>query len=500
MNDTRQKKLSGASLGHTARLRFAALAAGAAALVSLYFLAGHKLDLGVGSSALAGQWKAAASSQDGVVEFSLATDRRHLLRGGDGLVRLELQLKAIAPVGAGTRQPTDFVVVLDRSGSMGSERKMEHAREAVVGLIDRLQPEDRFALVVYDDRVEVPIPLAAATAGARERWKAIAGGIGPLGSTNLSLGLDAGLGLLAEKRLRGSGRLVLISDGLANQGDTSREGLLGRAAGGAALAPLTAVGVGADFDENLMGALADAGGGNFYFLRDAIALAQVFEGELGATRDTVAQAVEVAISLPAGVELEDAAGYPVERSGHIWRFRPGGLFAGQERSLWLTLAVAEGPGSHRDLGKVIVSYQAGGTAQELRPLPSPDVTVVEDEATFVAGLDRERFRRAVVEEEYGKLQQKVAAEVKAGRRDAAKAEIAAYEGKYRQLNAQVQDAELERNLAEAKAMDAKVDDAFRGADQAQKQNSLSKTNQAAGWDKRRAGAKKAPEASPPGGN
>ncbi len=73
--------------------------------------------------------------------------------------------------------------------------------------------------------------------------------------------------------------MVLISDGLANQGDTTREGLLRRAGESAGLtAPLTAIGVGVDFDENLMGALADSGGGNFYFLRDAVALAQVFEG------------------------------------------------------------------------------------------------------------------------------------------------------------------------------------------------------------------------------
>lgn len=492
MNDDEKTKI----LGTTARLRFAALALAGAAALSLLLFAGDRLDLGFGSSALAGTGKGAVSAGDGQVTFSLAADRRHLLRGGDGLVRLELQLRALAPVGTASRQPTDFVVVLDRSGSMGGEQKMEHAREAVIGLIERLQPEDRFALVVYDDRVEVPIPLAPATPAARERWKSVAAGIGPMGSTNISLGLDTGLGLLGERQA-GAARVLLISDGLANQGDTSREGLLRRATISAdRAAPLTAIGVGFDFDENLMGSLADSGGGNFYFLRDAIALAQVFEGELGATRETVAQTVEVAVSLPAGVELRDAAGYPVERSGHIWRFRPGSLFAGQERRLWLTLAVAESAGTHRDLGKVIVRYEAGGSSRELRPLPAPDVTVVADEAAFLAGLDAERFSRAVVEEEYGKLRQQVAAHVKAGRQEAAKSEIAAYSGKVGHLNAAVGSEELKRNLEDARSLAASVDDAFEGEGQQLKQNSLSKTNQSAGWDARRAGAKKLPPPQP----
>lgn len=494
MNDQKKTK----PLGHTLRLRLGALLAFGLAALSLLLLAGHRLDLEIGSAALAGTSKGTVTSGDGAVELSLAADRRHLLRGGDGLVRLELQLRALAPAGQAPRQPTDFVVVLDRSGSMGSEQKMEHAREAVIGLIERLRPEDRFALVVYDDRVEVPIPLAPATLSARARWKNVAAGIGPLGSTNISLGLDTAIGLLESQRHAGAARLVLISDGLANQGDTSREGLLRRATASAdRAAPLTAIGVGFDFDENLMGSLADSGGGNFYFLRDALALAQVFEGELGATRETVAQVVEVEIALPAGVELSDAAGYPVTRSGHRWRFRPGSLFAGQQRRLWLTLAVAEGAASHRELGKVMVSYEAGGRSHALRPLPSPDVTVVADEATFLAGLDRERFSSAMVEEEYGKLRQKVAAYVKEGRKEAAQSEIAAYAGKVGHLNAAVGSEELKRNLEDARELATSVDDAFKGEGQQLKQNSLSKTNQSAGWDARRAGAKKLPPAKPP---
>jgi Mg-chelatase subunit ChlD len=440
------------------------------------------------------------SSADERLSLEIALDRKNLLRGGDGLVRVELQLKGAALAGPATRQPTDFIVVLDHSGSMADYDKIVHAREAVAGLIDRLEDDDRFGLVIYDDRYEIPIPLAPATPESRRRWKSIVAGVGPVGGTAMSLGLDAGLGVLAERRRGAAARMLLISDGLANQGDTSREGLLGRAAKGADLAaPLTAIGVGNDFDENLMGALADSGGGNFYFLRDAVALAQVFEGELGATRETVAELVEVEVALPAGVELVDAAGYPVEKDRHVYRFRPGSVFAGQERRIWLTLKVGGDVLGTCDLGKVVLGYQLRGAKHQLKPLPTPDVERVADEASYLAGIDRERWGRSVVDEEYGQLRQKVAEHVKAGRRDEAKSEIAAYASKNAALNDKLQNEEVRQNLAETKELEATVDDAFVGADQKLKQNSLSKSNQSAGWDSRRAGAKKLPPAEKPKG-
>ena len=85
----------------------------------------------------------------------------------------------------------------------------------------------------------------------------------------MSSGLDAAFAMIDVARTGGrTPRVVLISDGLANQGDASREGLVGRAARAArGEYALSTVGVGADFDEGLMAALADAGTGNFHSWR-----------------------------------------------------------------------------------------------------------------------------------------------------------------------------------------------------------------------------------------
>ncbi|MGH7893247.1 MAG: hypothetical protein ACREQL_01180, partial [Candidatus Binatia bacterium] len=77
----------------------------------------------------------------GAVTFTGHLDRTSVLRGGDGLVRMELVMAAKPDPGRSTvRRPTDLVIVLDRSGSMMGE-KIEHARAAVRELVRQLGPE-----------------------------------------------------------------------------------------------------------------------------------------------------------------------------------------------------------------------------------------------------------------------------------------------------------------------------------------------------------------------
>ena len=107
----------------------------------------------------------------GPVGLSLQLDRHSVLEGGDGLVRVELVLRGEASQNdVATRVPTDFVVVLDRSGSMQG-RPLELAKAAVHTLVQGLSPDDRFALVSYANRSRTDIPLVASTPGARARWK-----------------------------------------------------------------------------------------------------------------------------------------------------------------------------------------------------------------------------------------------------------------------------------------------------------------------------------------
>ncbi len=150
------------------------------------------------------------------------------------------------------------------------------------------------------------------------------------------------------------------------------------------------------------------------------------------------------------------------------------------------------------LGKVALGYQA--RRPELtawRRLAAPDAWFGwRDEMHFVAGIDHERWSRSVVEDDYGKLQQKVAEHVKAGDREAAKQEIAIYEGKVEQpqFHGAKPGGQPEPRRRQ-EGWKPRSTTPSPAQDQAAKQNSLSKTNQAAGWDKR-GGAKKAAPPKP----
>lgn len=429
----------------------------------------------------------------GRLTFTGNLDRTSVLRGGDGLVRMELVMRAASDAEhiAAVRKPTDLVIVLDRSGSMMGE-KIEHARAAVRELIGQLGSDDRFALVSYANFPTLDVPFAVADADARATWLARVATIAADGGTNISGGLDMAMDLIESSRRAGrSPRAVLISDGLANQGDPSNEGLLrraGRAARGEYV--LSTVGVGSDFNEYLMTSLADAGTGNYYYLRGGEELASVFSREFDAARTTVAAALAVEVDPADGVRVVDAGGYPLEQSGSTMRFRPGSLSAGQERRVWLTLQVPNGEVGEHDLGRVTLAYGEGASRTTLGLSGLPRIACVAAEDDFYARIDPSTWARSVVVDDYNKMQAEVAQEVKAGRRDAALGRLKKFKDEAEALNTRMRAPAVAAQLGVADRLERDVAAAFEGENQAAKQNALSKEKSADAVDSRRVGAKK----------
>ena len=238
-----------------------------------------------------------------------------------------------------------------------------------------------------------------------------------------------------------------------------------------------------------MSALADAGTGNYYYLENSEELASVFAKEFDATRETVATAVAVVVEPGDGVELLDAAGYPLERDGRKVRFRPGTLSSGQERKVWLTFRVPNNEIGEFDLGKITMTYQAGGKQHRLSLSEVPRVACVTKANEFFASVDKEAWEAAVLDEEYNRLQQDVAQSVREGRRDEALARIHQYRDTTSTMNERIKSEAVMDNMMQLRALEVEVDDAFRGVNQPEKQNLLSKTKQAAGRDGRRKGSK-----------
>jgi Ca-activated chloride channel family protein len=431
------------------------------------------------------QWIRNAGS---AVGFAATLDRGAVARGSDGLVRVELVMKA-DQVAEQARVASDFVVVLDRSGSMAGER-IAQARAAITTLLGQLSERDRFALVTYDDSPQVAIPLSLATPGSKREWRNVVSDIETGDSTNMSGGLDEGLALMQAGRQAGrAGRVILLSDGHANAGDTSPEGLRerGKRASQHELV-LSTVGIGTGFNEFLMSQVADAGTGNFHYLADNSSLASIFERELSSTRATVASALRVNIAPGSGVAVVDAAGYPLETGDAGTSFQVGSLYSGQERRVWLTLRVPVEREAELQLGELQLSYVEAGASKQLALGHGLALKCVSDEATALASIDKSAWERSVAQEEWGRVQQEVARAVHEGQRQQAIWALQTYRAKQAAVNSTVGSVAVSKTLAETEAVERQVVDAFAGENQAWKQNAFSKQNLAEGRGKRRVGS------------
>jgi len=225
-----------------------------------------------------------------------------------------LQLSVITPESTTPgRRPMNLAVVLDRSGSMGTEQKMEYARAAVRSLVDQLRSDDVLSIVIYDDVVEVL--RSACRVGNKEEVRRLIDEVAPRGWTNLGGGMIEGFRQVQKNSSRGFvNRVILVSDGLANRGITDPVELAGIARRYRnASVSLTAIGVGLDYNENLMVSLAESGGGNYYFVEHPRHLASMFRREFDGLQCLVAQNASIELK-PASRSFSAVAGPTPGRS------------------------------------------------------------------------------------------------------------------------------------------------------------------------------------------
>ena len=302
------------------------------------------------------------------------------------LVELEAPPAAQKP----TRDPVNLCFVLDRSGSM-SGTKLELAKRAIETAVDRLLPSDRFAIVCYDDRIDVVVEGTSASREAKtnamERLRAIdargstdLGGGYLRGAEQVALGIpshaDAGPGtdpLGAMQRMAWNSaagdetptqpsinRILLLTDGLANQGITDPEELTRHASELRARGVTTTTfGVGEAFDESLLQSMADAGGGHFYFIGNAQQIQDLIASEVGELLQVVARDVNLVITAPDGLEPRTLSPYGIERRGSRHHVLLGDLVAEQRIEVVLRLKFQYGPVG-QELGILVAATDRDG--------------------------------------------------------------------------------------------------------------------------------------------
>ncbi len=301
---------------------------------------------------------------------------------------LQITLTAPRDVGESFRRPVGLGVVMDVSGSMQARGRMDYAKKAARLLASSVEPDDTYALVTFNDEAHVVVPAASIT----DPWpvhQAI-DAIWEGGGTNLYAGLEKGAAEL-RRSLRPDqvGRVVLLSDGYANKGITDPE-TMGRFVSALASQGVTvsAVGLGTEYNEDLLQRLADLGGGTYDYVDDPKELSQVFADELERSASVVARGTRVTVTLPPGVEGLEVIGWDAETTPEGFSVWMGDVYAGDARKIIARVRITGSAAPAMDVSKVTVSYtdmidQRAATGTVLARAQS-----TTDPAQVAASIDR----------------------------------------------------------------------------------------------------------------
>lgn len=300
-----------------------------------------------------------------VVDGAATLDRPKVVQGYDGPVYVLIDFKAIhRDMEEGARPDLNLGLVLDRSGSMNGEGKMTFLKRAADLAVDQLQASDHLSVVEYDDQISVLWPSGPLENPSQV--KSLIAGLSPRGSTNLTGGMMKGVSEVARSldRLDSDdnvvSRVLLLSDGLANQGVTNpREiaNLVREAkANGVRISTL---GLGRDYDEDLMQLIAENGGGHYYYIENPQQIGRIFQEELRTLFQTVARDAKIRLETSKdvdGVEIVSFGDRALVSGGEV---DLGDFYSEEERTLVLRIDPDDDAFDQRgtvDLGDISFSY------------------------------------------------------------------------------------------------------------------------------------------------
>lgn len=293
------------------------------------------------------------------LSLSTQLDRRFFSpNGGDAY--LEVDVAATARAAAHT--PVNAILILDCSGSMEGP-KFDAARRAGQLLAFALTPLDRLGIVAFSSDARAVLPARSMDTAGRAAAVLAIGNLQVEGGTNLSAAFD-----LAAEELgagRGSGRIdkvFLASDGQANEGISDRRRLLQLAARELGAATVSTFGLGDDYDEEFMNALAAERGGRARYIASAELLPEAVRDELSRATAVAARNVRLRVSGLSGAEVARVLGYELEDG---WARLPD-FAAGEERQVMAKLSLPHGRGELQ-LAQVEVRFEdERGETHELR--------------------------------------------------------------------------------------------------------------------------------------
>jgi Ca-activated chloride channel family protein len=295
------------------------------------------------------------------------------------------------------RVPLNLALVIDTSGSMGDENKLNYVKQAAIAMLKRLRPEDRLAIITYDTSAKVVLPSSPVRMEREARW--LIESLRANGGTNLGAGLSEGYRQLREfAGPSTTNRLLLLSDGKANTGITSSAELsrmvLAQADAGISL---SSFGVGLDFNEDLLAALSESGRGMYYFIDHPESMEAILAKEFNSVERLVAADIKVTVTLGGDMVIEQVFANNFTINGNTVSVRFGDLAAGERRRMQIRFQPRRRrPGSVNNAARVDVSYTIPGDSGSGSLSRGVGLAYIENAKTAEANLNRDVAERSAV--------------------------------------------------------------------------------------------------------
>merc|ERR1712000_193830 len=252
------------------------------------------------------------------------------------------------------RAPIVLVAVVDKSGSM-SGAKMKSLKKTLEFIVAELGKNDMLGIVEYDTHVSTSLPMTKMDQNGKQLAQQVVTKLETGSATNLSGGLLEGLRLIPnDLQTNVVSSVLLLTDGLANHGITSTQGIISMIhkaqADGYGKCTVNTFGFGSDHDAKMLKDLSDAAEGMYYFIENEDSIATAFADCLGGLLSVVAQGIEI--------KLESVDGHLIDRvwtvkpvseltAQRVYRISMGDLQEGEERDvpfeISLPIVTASGP-------------------------------------------------------------------------------------------------------------------------------------------------------------
>jgi Ca-activated chloride channel family protein len=357
------------------------------------------------------------------LSFEALASSEHVLSSAENFV-LYVLLEAVARgAGGGGRVPLNLGVVIDRSGSMYDERRLEFVVDAVKFLADNLTADDKVSIVAFADKAKVIItPEAARDKSAIKRAIDDIDLLEIGGGTQMALGMRAAIDEvkknLSPDRLN---RVLVLTDGQTYE-ETACIDLVEK---NREQISFSTMGVGVEFNEKLLQRVSQDSNGKYHFIGDPAEIPNIFEDELQGLRSVSLRNGRIEVTLSQGVQVREAfraspeiyvLGTPLVGEDRKIGYEIGDLQAGVPGSVLLTLVLPpRKPGPVRILQSTFHYEVPGGAEATVACDLAVDYTL---DRTLTSKRNG-RVMNLVDQVSIAKLQAKAEEELKAGNVDRA---------------------------------------------------------------------------------